>query len=109
MTDEDERRFGGLALLYGIAGAAQIRAAHVLVIGIGGVGSWAAECLARSGVGCITLVDMDHVAESNINRQIHAVSTTVGMVAIWVSAELMLQPSAVCSQACRPRGLRRAQ
>ncbi len=79
MTDEDERRFGGLARLYGVAGAAQIRAAHVLLIGIGGVGSWAAECLARSGVGCITLVDMDHVAESNINRQIHATAATIGM------------------------------
>lgn len=79
MTDEDERRFGGLARLYGVDGAARIRAAHVLVIGIGGVGSWAAECLARSGVGCITLVDMDHVAESNINRQIHATDASLGM------------------------------
>ena len=79
---DEDRRFGGLARLYGVDGAAHIRAAHVLVIGIGGVGSWAAECLARSGVGCITLVDMDHVAESNINRQIHATDTTIGMAKI---------------------------
>ena len=73
-----ERRFGGLARLYGVLGAVRIRGAHVLVVGIGGVGSWAAEALARSGVGRLTLVDMDHVAESNINRQIHALDTTVG-------------------------------
>jgi tRNA A37 threonylcarbamoyladenosine dehydratase len=79
---DEDRRFGGLTRLYGLDGAAHIRAAHVLVIGIGGVGSWAAECLARSGVGCITLVDMDHVAESNINRQIHATDTTIGMAKI---------------------------
>jgi tRNA A37 threonylcarbamoyladenosine dehydratase len=72
------RRFGGLERLYGVAGAKAIRTAHVLVVGIGGVGSWAVEALARSGVGRLTLVDMDHVSESNINRQIHALSTTVG-------------------------------
>jgi tRNA threonylcarbamoyladenosine dehydratase len=73
-----ERRFSGLERLYGVNGAAAIRAAHVAVIGIGGVGSWAAEALARSGVGLITLIDFDQVAESNINRQIHADSTSVG-------------------------------
>ncbi len=73
-----QRRFGGLERLYGVAGAAAIRAAHVAVVGVGGVGSWAAEALARSGVGAITLIDLDHVAESNINRQIHALSDTVG-------------------------------
>jgi tRNA threonylcarbamoyladenosine dehydratase len=72
------RRFGGLERLYGVNGAAAIRTAHVAVIGIGGVGSWAAEALARSGVGRITLIDFDQVAESNINRQIHADSTSVG-------------------------------
>jgi tRNA threonylcarbamoyladenosine dehydratase len=79
LTDADlERRFSGLERLYGVQGAAQIRAAHVAVIGIGGVGSWAAEALARSGVGQITLVDFDQVAESNINRQIHADTLSVG-------------------------------
>ena len=73
-----ERRFGGLARLYGAAGAAKIRAAHVVVVGIGGVGSWAAEALARSGVARLTLIDLDHIAESNINRQIHALGSTLG-------------------------------
>lgn len=77
-----QRRFGGLDRLYGVAGATQLRQAHVAVVGIGGVGSWAAEALARSGVGRLTLIDMDHVAESNINRQIHALDTTVGMAKI---------------------------
>lgn len=77
-----ERRFGGLERLYGLAGAQRIRAAHVAVIGIGGVGSWAAEALARSGVGTLTLVDMDHVAESNINRQVHALGSTLGQAKV---------------------------
>ncbi len=73
-----QRRFGGLERLYGVEGAAAIRQAHVAVVGIGGVGSWAAEALARSGLGRLTLIDLDHVAESNINRQIHALTSTVG-------------------------------
>jgi tRNA A37 threonylcarbamoyladenosine dehydratase len=83
MTDLDllaleARRFGGLQRLYGVQGAAQIRAAHVAVVGIGGVGSWTAEALARSGVARLTLIDMDHIAESNVNRQIHALTSTLG-------------------------------
>lgn len=77
-----QRRFGGLERLYGIAGAQRIRAAHVAVVGVGGVGSWAAEALARSGVGRITLIDFDHVAESNVNRQIHALSSTLGQAKV---------------------------
>lgn len=77
-----ERRFGGLDRLYGKPGAARIRAAHVAVVGVGGVGSWAAEALARSGVGKLTLIDLDHVAESNINRQIHALDETVGQAKV---------------------------
>ncbi len=77
-TLEFERRFGGLRRLYGHVGAQGIFDAHVVVVGIGGVGSWAAEALARSGVGRLTLVDLDHVSESNINRQIHALGTTLG-------------------------------
>lgn len=73
-----ERRFGGLRRLYGPQGAQRIFDAHVVVVGIGGVGSWAAEALARSGVGCLTLIDMDHVGESNTNRQIHALTTEFG-------------------------------
>jgi tRNA A37 threonylcarbamoyladenosine dehydratase len=73
------RRFSGLDRLYGVNGGASIRKSHVVVVGIGGVGSWAAEALARSGVERLTLIDMDHVSESNINRQVHSLSQTVGM------------------------------
>lgn len=78
MTPEFERRFGGLRRLYGVAGADRIFDAHVVVVGIGGVGSWAVEGLARSGVRRLTLIDLDHVSESNINRQIHALDPTLG-------------------------------
>lgn len=73
-----ERRFGGIARLYGAEGLARIRAAHVVVVGIGGVGSWIAEALARSGVGTLTLIDLDVVAESNLNRQAHATTANLG-------------------------------
>lgn len=82
LTDTAERRFGGLARLYGVAGARHIRDAHVLVVGVGGVGSWAVEALARSGVGRLTLIDLDHVAESNINRQIQATEATLGQAKV---------------------------
>ena len=73
-----ERRFGGLRRLYGDAGYARLRASRVAVIGLGGVGSWAAEALARSGVAQLSLFDLDHVAESNVNRQIQALGATLG-------------------------------
>lgn len=73
-----ERRFGGLRRLYGDAGYERVRALRVAVVGLGGVGSWAAEALARSGVASLTLIDMDHVAESNINRQVQALGATLG-------------------------------
>jgi tRNA A37 threonylcarbamoyladenosine dehydratase len=73
-----ERRFGALRRLYGDAGYARLRAARVAVVGLGGVGSWAAEALARSGVATLVLIDLDHVAESNINRQVQATSATLG-------------------------------
>lgn len=97
---ELERRFGGLARLYGVAGAARIRQSHVAVIGIGGVGSWAAEALARSGVGQITLVDMDHVAESNINRQIHALTDTVGQSKVLAMRDRIAQIHPTCVVHC---------
>lgn len=84
---EIARRFSGLDRLYGTDQAQSVRAAHVVVVGVGGVGSWAAEALARSGVGRITLVDMDHVSESNINRQVHALTPTVGMSKISAMAQ----------------------
>src|SRR6185436_7187542 len=73
-----ERRFGGLRRLYGAAGYARLRAARVAVVGLGGVGSWAVEALARSGIAELTLIDLDHVAESNINRQVQALGATLG-------------------------------
>lgn len=75
---EFERRFGGLRRLYGVEGAQRLFDAHVVVVGIGGVGSWTCEALARSGIQRLTLIDMDHVGESNINRQIHATEHTLG-------------------------------
>ena len=77
-----ERRFGGLRRLYGDAAYARLRAAHVAIVGLGGVGSWAAEALARSGIGALTLIDFDQVAESNINRQVQAVGATVGQAKV---------------------------
>lgn len=73
-----DRRFSGTARLYGDSALRRFAAAHVCVIGIGGVGSWAAEALARSAVGKITLIDLDHIAESNINRQVHALDSQLG-------------------------------
>lgn len=74
-----ERRFGGLRRLYGNAGYARIRAGRVAVVGLGGVGSWAAEALVRSGIARLVMFDLDHVAESNINRQVQALGASVGM------------------------------
>lgn len=73
------RRFGGIARLYGERALERFRAAHVCVIGVGGVGSWVVEALARSAIGRLTLIDLDNVAESNVNRQIQALTSTIGM------------------------------
>ncbi len=86
MTDQDPR-FSGIIRLFGQAGAARLRAAHVCVVGIGGVGSWAVEALARSGVGTLTLVDMDDICVTNVNRQIHALDGTIGKTKVDVMAE----------------------
>ncbi|MFZ9544283.1 MAG: tRNA threonylcarbamoyladenosine dehydratase, partial [Hylemonella sp.] len=79
---DSERRFGGLQRLYGLPGAQRLSQAHVAVIGLGGVGSWSAEALARSGIGSLTLIDLDHVAESNINRQVLALDATLGQAKV---------------------------
>lgn len=81
------RRFGGIARLYGAAGLQRFRQAHVCVIGVGGVGSWVVEALARSAIGSITLIDLDQVAESNINRQIQALSTSLGQAKVTALAQ----------------------
>ena len=73
-----ERRFGALRRLYGETGYERVRAARIAIVGLGGVGSWAAEALVRSGVAELTLIDLDHVAESNINRQVQALGATLG-------------------------------
>ncbi|WP_047532927.1 tRNA threonylcarbamoyladenosine dehydratase [Methylotenera sp. N17] len=74
-----ERRFGGVRRLYGAAGFDKLQAAHVCVIGMGGVGSWAVEALARNAIGTLTLIDLDNIAESNVNRQLHAVDDAFGL------------------------------
>lgn len=81
-----ERRFGGIDRLYGPGSLQHLARAHVCVIGIGGVGSWAAEALARCGVGKITLIDLDHIAESNTNRQIHALEGEYGRAKVCAMA-----------------------
>ncbi|MGA2245424.1 MAG: tRNA threonylcarbamoyladenosine dehydratase [Verrucomicrobiota bacterium] len=95
MSDFDTR-FGGLARLYGRAGLEKLRAARVVVVGLGGVGTWAAEALARSGVGALTLVDLDEVCASNINRQLHALTETVGRAKVTVMAERIIAINPEC-------------
>lgn len=78
MSDSVNPRFGGIARLYGRAALERFQQAHVAVVGIGGVGSWAVEALARSGMGALTLVDGDDICETNINRQLHAMNGQIG-------------------------------
>src|SRR5690606_38180191 len=92
----DDQRFGGIARLYGREGLERLRAAHVAVVGIGGVGSWAAEALARSGVGEISLFDLDDVCITNTNRQLHALDGTVGRPKVEVMAERIRAINPVC-------------
>ena len=95
-----QRRFGGLERLYGVEAASRICAAHVVVVGIGGVGSWTAEALARSGVGRLTLIDLDHISESNINRQIHALDDTVGRAKVEAMRERIAHINPDCVVTC---------
>lgn len=95
------RRFGGIERLYGPGTLARLAAAHVCVVGIGGVGSWAAEALARSGVGRLTLIDLDHVAESNLNRQAHALESTLGQAKVQAMGGRIAQ----IDPACRVEGV----
>ena len=91
-----ERRFGGIARLYGAPALARFRAAHVCVVGVGGVGSWVAEALARSAIGHITMIDLDNLAESNVNRQIHALTDTIGQAKVTALAERIAQITPFC-------------
>ena len=89
-------RFSAISRLYGVEGAHKIRAARVLIIGIGGVGSWAAEALARTGTGHLTLMDMDEICVTNINRQVHAHDLSVGQAKIGAMAERIRLISPEC-------------
>lgn len=73
-----QRRFSGIARLYGQSVLQKFQAANIAIVGLGGVGSWAVEALARTGIGHLTLIDLDNVAESNVNRQLHATSDNIG-------------------------------
>ena len=86
--------------MYGVSGAARIRTAHVVVVGVGGVGSWTVEALARSGVGRLTLIDLDNVSESNINRQIHALDDTVGMAKVEAMRQRIAHINPDCVVTC---------
>lgn len=97
---DQARRFGGIERLYGAGSLARLAAAHICVIGIGGVGAWAVEALARSGVGRLTLIDLDHVAESNINRQVHALEATLGQAKVAAMRERILQINQACVIDC---------
>lgn len=91
-----ERRFGGVDRLYGAGALARLQAAHVCVIGLGGVGSWAAEALARCGIGQLTLIDLDHIALSNTNRQLHALEGTYGQAKVSAMAERIRSINSAC-------------
>lgn len=85
------QRFGGIARLFGAAGSERLRHAHVCVVGIGGVGSWTVEALARSGIGHLTLVDLDDICLTNVNRQVHAVEHAIGRAKVDAMAERVRQ------------------
>lgn len=99
MTDLDvdpDRRFGAIARVYGSAALARLAAARVCVIGVGGVGSWVVEALARSAIGALTLIDLDQVAESNINRQLQALGSTLGRAKVDVLRERVCDINPAC-------------
>lgn len=93
---EPSRRFAGMNRLYGACATERLAQAHVCVVGVGGVGSWAVEALARCGVGTLTLIDADHVVESNVNRQIQAVTDTLGKAKITALRERIVQINPDC-------------
>ncbi|MFZ2974126.1 MAG: tRNA cyclic N6-threonylcarbamoyladenosine(37) synthase TcdA [Ferribacterium limneticum] len=97
---DHERRFGGVSRLYGTVGAERLRQANVCIVGIGGVGSWSAEALARTGVGRIAVVDLDMVAESNTNRQIHALGEIYGKAKVDAIAERIRAINPDCEVSC---------
>jgi tRNA A37 threonylcarbamoyladenosine dehydratase len=95
-----DQRLTGVERLFGVTGARAIQNSHVAVVGLGGVGSWATESLARSGVGTLTLIDFDHVAPSNINRQIQAIDATVGQAKVLAMRDRILTFYPQCKINC---------
>ncbi len=91
-----KERFGGIERLFGAGGLSRLQQAHVAIIGVGGVGCWAAEMLARSGVGKITLIDADELCVTNINRQIHALDSTIGQPKVHVMAQRITEINPDC-------------
>lgn len=91
-----DRRFGGIARLYGEAALGRFLQSHVCVVGVGGVGSWVVEALARSAIGRLTLIDLDHVAESNTNRQLPALEGSYGKAKVQALAERVQAINPVC-------------
>ncbi|AGF49252.1 tRNA threonylcarbamoyladenosine dehydratase [Candidatus Kinetoplastidibacterium galati] len=92
-----ERKFSGIIKLYGYENYQKLQNSHVVIVGIGGVGSWAAEALARSGIGSLTLVDLDNIAESNINRQVHSLISTIGKSKVEVMADRIAEINPDCN------------
>ncbi|AFZ83856.1 family 1 dinucleotide-utilizing molybdopterin and thiamine biosynthesis protein [Candidatus Kinetoplastibacterium blastocrithidii TCC012E] len=92
-----DRRFSGVIKLYGYENYRKLQNSHVIIVGIGGVGSWAAEALARSGIGSITLVDLDNIAESNINRQTHSLVSTIGKSKVEVMSDRIAEINPECN------------
>ncbi|MDJ0807681.1 MAG: tRNA cyclic N6-threonylcarbamoyladenosine(37) synthase TcdA [Gammaproteobacteria bacterium] len=97
MLDFDfQRRFGGIARLYGDPALEKFAKAHIGIVGIGGVGSWAVEALTRSGIGALTLYDLDHIAESNVNRQLPALDGEFGRAKVKAMAARMRLINPTC-------------
>lgn len=97
VSPDYERRFSGVRRLYGQQGLVKLQASHACIIGIGGVGSWAVEALARSAVGFITLIDLDNIAESNVNRQLHAIDGAFGMAKVTAMAQRIKAINPACA------------
>lgn len=94
--EDYNNRFSGISRLYGIDGLKRLLSSHVLIVGLGGVGTWAAEAIARSGIGNMTLVDLDDVCITNTNRQIHALTNTIGKSKVMVMKERILAINPQC-------------
>src|SRR3954463_3447987 len=96
MSDDYEQRFGGVGRLVGRAGLDRLRSARVAVVGVGGVGSWTVEALARSGIGALTLIDLDDVCVTNVNRQLPALDGQMGRPKVTVLTERVVLINPEC-------------